>query len=513
MKQNDFVELAEIFQNHMTLQREKEIHLFGKANVSQEILVWLDDQLLYQGKISKGTFDVVLPPQKAAENCTLRIRNGEGKEKRFFGVDIGEVWIAAGQSNMEFPLMCDRNGDALIGSARDEHLRYYEVGKYAFEGEREEKLKDDSRWNCWRKFLPEECTHFSAAATYFARILREELQIPVAIVGCCWGGTSASAWIAEAVLREDQILRVYTDAYDKSTEKLNLKKYLRGDYKKRKFMGAKKNAVGADLMMKKEVTRPLGFPVKQLVKRMISNQQTGPHDSNRPGGLYQTMLKKIIGFTVRGVIWYQGESDEQYADIYDRLFTRLILEWRKEWKEDFPFLFVQLAPWDEWMAQDGRNFPRLRAQQQKVEDQLENAYMASVMDAGSRFDIHPKEKEPVGRRLALLALENVYGIEQKECRAPRISKITREEENITVTFDYAMEGLMVTGEVERFFSVKQEGREIKMTGEVRDNRIILRCCGLKKGKAELSFAYQPFLSMNIFNREGIAARPLAPQEI
>lgn len=489
---DEFIELAEIFQDNMLLQRNKPIRIWGTAKNAQRLSVLLDDVQVYDEEIPDGRFEILLPSQEAAENRTLCIRNQEEKEIKIHNVDIGEVWIAGGQSNMEFPLLCDRNGDDVIKIAGDEHLRYYEVGKYAFEGEREEKLKDDHRWNHWRRFVSEECTHFSAVGTYFAGILREKLKVPVGMIGCCWGGTSASAWVNEDLLRDDNELRIYTDTYDKAVAKLNMDKYIKGDHKNRAFLGKEKNVIGAERTMKNEVTGPLKFPMKQLMKMMLINLKTGPHDANRPGGLYRTMLTKIAGFTARGVIWYQGETDEYHADLYSRLFSRLIICWREDWKDKLPFLFVQLAPWGEWMAQDGRNFPELREQQQYVEDHVEGTYMASIMDVGSRFDIHPKVKEPVGKRLALLALDEIYGIEQEYCHAPRISKVEREGRDIIVSFDFAEGGLTVNGKTESLFSVAQDGKNIEVVGEVQGNKVLLHCSGLTEGKATLSFAYQPF---------------------
>lgn len=510
---NGFLTMAEIFQDYMTLQRNKEIKLWGTAASSQRLTVLLDCREIYVGEISQGKFELTLPPQEAAENQTLRIRNHEGKEIVICNVDIGEVWLAGGQSNMEFPLLCDRKGDQVIAAAKDEHLRYYEVGKYAFEGEREEKLKDDHRWNHWRRFISGECTHFSAVATYYAMRLREQLRIPIAIVGCCWGGTSASAWMRESVLRSDEKLRIYTDAYAEAIAGLDFARYSRADYKKRAFMGKEKNAIGAERTMKQEVSAPLKFPTRQLIKLMLLRSRTGPHDCNRPGGLYQTMLSKIIGFAIRGVIWYQGESDEHHADLYGHLFSELISCWRNDWQDDLPFLFVQLAPWDEWMAQDGRNFPELRRQQQYVEDHVDGTYMASIMDAGSRFDIHPKEKEPVGQRLALLALDKIYGIRQAYAQAPRIVKVERKGAEITVIFAYAERGLSVKGRAETLFCVMQKGQRVPVTGSVEENRVLLHCSGLMEEKAVLCFAHSPFLVMNLFNQGGLPARPTAPQEI
>lgn len=513
MGKEAFIELAEIFQDNMVLQRNKPLKLWGTAKKKQSLSVMLDGTEIFRGEIAAGRFELSLPPQEAAENRTLSITNREGETVRLRNIDIGEVWIAGGQSNMEFPLLCDRDAERVIQNASDTHLRYYEVGKYAFEGEKEEKLKDDHRWNHWRKFIPEECTHFSAVGTYYAMQLRARLQVPVAIVGCCWGGTSAAAWMKEDILRKDDRLQVYTTAYDQAVSGQNMEKYLRMDRKNRAFLGKEKNTIGAEKTMKNEVTAPLKFPMKQLVKLMLKNQKTGPHDANRPGGLYQTMLSKIIGFPVKGVIWYQGEADEKYASLYDRLFTEMIRCWREDWREELPLLFVQLAPWGEWMAQDGRNFPQIRSRQQYVEDHVKGTYMVSIMDEGSQYDIHPKVKEPVGNRLALLALDEIYGIKQKYCRAPRITKAERTEKGIILSFDYAEGGLKSEGSIDALFSVVQNGKELPVFARITGSQVELGCRELTKEKATVAFAYRPFLKVNLFNQGGLPARPYSPQEV
>ena len=513
MGNTSFIQLAEIFQDGMVLQRNQPIRLFGSTESHQQISVTINGAQICEAELDAGTFQIELPAQEVAENVTLQLKNVEGEVITFRDVDIGEVWIAGGQSNMEFPLLCDRDGDAVIANANDEHLRYYEVGKYAFEGEREENLKNGSRWNNWRKFIPDECTHFSAIGTYFARELREKLGVPVAVVGCSWGGTSASAWIDEAILRQDPELRVYTDTYDKAVSKLNLEKYTKNDYKYRSFMGTEKNVLGAEATMKNEVTAPMKFPMKQIAKLLQLTLRPGPHSENRPGGLYQTMLSKITGYSAKGVIWYQGENDEHHAELYARLFTKTVECWRRDWKVELPFLFVQLAPWEQWMASDGRNFPTLRDQQQTVEDTVPGMYMASIMDVGSQYDIHPKVKKPVGERLALLAADEIYGMKQTFAHAPRITKAERNGKKVVVSFAYAEGGLKAKGSIDSLFNLSQNGKTLPVSAKVVDNTVVLTCEALTAEKATLSFAYAPFLVMNLFNQGDLPARPAAPMDI
>ena len=145
----------------------------------------------------------------------------------------------------------------------------------------------------------------------------------------------------------------------------------------------------------------------------------GPYHINRPGGLYHMMLEPLHSFPIKGVIWYQGESDAGHADIYDTLLETLITDWRQKWNDDFPFLFVQLAPFGIWLECTSENYSVVREKQQLVSDTVPNTGMVSIMDIGSYYDIHPKEKMEVGRRLALLARGKVYG-EDILCESPRL---------------------------------------------------------------------------------------------
>ena len=138
---------------------------------------------------------------------------------------------------------------------------------------------------------------------------------------------------------------------------------------------------------------------------------------NRPGGLYETMLKKVAPYTARGVIWYQGESDEFHPAEYGFVFGNMIKGWRALWNEELPFLFSQLAPFEAWLSGTGVAYPELRYQQDQVTKNVPQTYMASIGDAGMQYDIHPKHKRPVGERMAELALGHVY--KQPElCKVP-----------------------------------------------------------------------------------------------
>ena len=181
--------------------------------------------------------------------------------------------------------------------------------------------------------------------------------------------------------------------------------------------------------------------------------------------------------------------------------------------EELPFLYVQLAPFEAWNQCTGNNFPELRRQQQMVEDSVSGVWMASIMDVGSRYDIHPKKKKPVGERLALLALGKVYGCDL-DCQSPRVEKVTREGDKIMVAFSHAEGGLYSEGEVDSLFGVMQGGRRLKVSARVQGNTVELAAAGLQEAKpAELTFAHLPYAEVKLYNRAGLPARPCAPIRI
>ncbi len=498
------MKLAEIFQSGMTLQRRKPIKIWGESEKAEHLSIFWNGSEIWQGNIGPGPFSLHLPAMEAAENGTLSFSGGTILEN----VDIGEVWIAGGQSNMEFPLRCDRNWDAAQALAADDHFRFYDVGEFAFAGEREENLKPDAaHWDRWMSFDDENRGWFSAVGAWFGLELRKKLGVPVAVVGCNWGGTTASTWMDRQTLAADPELCVYLRDYEKATRNLNLEKYMAANREFREKSNTPQAAEMSLNMFRNEAVKKPGLMIKLFSALYGLTSSTGPHSENRPGGLYETMLPRVAGFSCSGVIWYQGEADEHHPEIYSKLFSAMISVWRRQWREELPFLFTQLAPFEAWMGSKGTQYPLLRQQQQLVEDTLPGAYMASIMDVGSRYDIHPKEKQPVGQRLALLALDKVYGI-SNDCAAPRITKVARSESGLVITFDHEM---TAKGEFASLFTLTAKGMAIPCSAVLEGSRVNLTAH--VPAEAELAFAYQPYCKMTLFGSNELPARPMAPTQI
>lgn len=209
-------------------------------------------------------------------------------------------------------------------------------------------------------------------------------------------------------------------------------------------------------------------------------------------------------YGIRGAIWYQGETNADYhPETYTTTFSRMIRCWRDLWQEEFPFLFVQLAPFNQWLGCTGENYPIIRACQAQVAKTVPGTWMASIGDVGMEWDIHPKDKRTVGNRLALLAQSHVYG-ETLLCEAPELMDVTRDGDSLVLRFANA-EGLHLTGTLQAMVGVTESGECRELThAEIRDHALILPHC---QEIRQLKYAWTGYYEINLFNAAGIPAVP------
>lgn len=532
------MKLARIFQDYMILQRRKPILIWGISEKPEHIEVKINDKKIMETEIPRGKFSFQIPAQEAAEDVKLQIGS-----LIFSHVDIGEVWIAGGQSNMEFKLKHTVDGEAEIQTADDEHLRIYTVGQYSFDGEREEGYKAWNPWDRWFPYQTEYAADFSAVAVYFAKELRTS-GVPVGILNCNWGGTSAASWLDREYLETDSELKWYINEFETMTAKLDLEQYYAIKKAIRPVLASPETRANMDNMLKYTL-RPQDMG--QMLHTMSAGQSNndipiemlmavGPGEPTEPGKLYEHMVKEIIGYTVQGVIWYQGESDDKKPELYEKLFTALIDCWRTEWKnrnsgmEGLPFLFVQLAPFGTWMNNSGKNFPILRAQQEAVSKHVEDTWMTSISDKGNVFDIHPKEKKEAGIRLAYLAEKYIYG-QNIAAEAPEAQQIDWEKNNLRISFKNGKGLYIEQKEFTSYNGFKTEEIPTELLppitdgvnglqiwadeSEVKDavcwielDRLII-CSELfeKVSRVRIEFAQTGFYQINLYNSTGIPAKP------
>lgn len=454
------MKLDRIFQDYMILQRGMETCIRGTAEREETVSVRWNGAELFQAALKPGRFSLFLPPMEAQTDAVLSVG-----DMTVSHVDVGEVWVAGGQSNMEFLMKYDAEAARELPQCRDGHIRMYTVGQYGFPEERELGYKDWQGFDRWLPLEPRAAERMSAIGVYFARLVRETWDVPVGIISCNWGGTKAGSWISRERLETIPALRVCLEDYENGLSGFDAARYAEAMKVVRPAMASPMTALYTDAMMGNT------FHPREAMQRIMSSIMTaakdrlgaagmepasapaspprevmellrfvGPGDKNVPGALYGTMLREILGYSCRGVLWYQGEQDEARAAEYDAMLTQLIRCWREDWRavnphmERLPFLSVQLAPFGTWQGGNGKNYPVLREAQRRVADSEPDVYLASVSDVGSVFDIHPKDKRTPARRLFLLAEKYIYGKPDVKADAPDLARMEAEDGRLTLVF-------------------------------------------------------------------------------
>jgi len=538
------MKLARFFTDYIVLQRDMPVRIWGTAEADEKVVVKLNGEVISETEVKKGSVNFTIPAQPAMENATLEI--GDVKLSH---VDFGEVWIAGGQSNMEFALRFTSEWKEEKDCRNDEHFRMYTVGQYSYPGQREEGYK---AWNPWDKWLPytgDNGAEFSAVATFFAKELRKD-SVPVGIISCNWGGTSASAWVDKSYLASDMELKSYLTDFDDLVASLNMffykgmKKKMRAGMASPKGMEAMSgmmiNTVPPEEMMKNGGGMPPLPPF--LTKKKVAPDKLmmwGPGDQNEPGALYTNMVSEIAGVSARGVIWYQGESDCFKDTMYGKLFTAVINCWRDTWRTlnpamvKLPFLFVQLAPYGVWAMNPAEDYTVLREQQQLVAKTVEDTYMTTIGDLGNVYDIHPKVKRPVGVRLAGLAQKYIYGKKDLLADSPEVNSVTRTPGRVVIEFKYA-DGLYkkeedfssyngfsleqirpellpkVTDGVNALHVLVDDKEVSDVTVAVEGTSLVLNSTAFTEGaEIQVRYAKTGFYQLNLFNQADIPVRPFA----
>lgn len=504
------MKLADIFQNGAVLQRHKKIKIWGYDDQGKHVKVVLSTkpEIEAEADVVDGRFMVEIPPLEAQNNISMIVVNDQGEKLSLQDLAIGEVWIAGGQSNMEFCMKWDAEREDFVSSYENSKIRFFEVPKISYEGALKEE--NHSTEGVWRKAGPGQTEYFSAVGFYFALALQKNLDgVTIGIVGCNWGGTSASCWMPEEDLVSD--FPIYLEL-KKKAEKTDLEKYFEIFKNRRRAELSEAERKKLDLLMKTPNTEPQPTmePSPEMEEFMV--YKYAPFSAFSPGVLYQTMLKNIIPYTCKGVIWYQGEEDSlpEYGGNYSKLFEKMIRRWRKDWQEKLPFLFVQLAGYTNPGGQLQLDFTEVRAEQELVSKKVEECWMAVVYDQGLQYDIHPKRKRPVGERLAAQALHHVYGQDQIS-ESPDILYMQKKDGKVVLGILYAGKGLYLANS-----DVEIKGLELFVNGEkqkkfttvMQKDQLCIYCDMIQKdSRITLRYAWKDWTETNVYGESGLPLRP------
>jgi sialate O-acetylesterase len=398
------VKLHNLFTDHMVLQRGASVPIWGWAGEGERVTVE------FRGKkvsttAKGGTWMVKLGKLKAGGPDELKVTGKNSITLR--DVLVGEVWIASGQSNMEWPLRASFQPMGDILSANNPNLRLYTVPKL----KADKPVKNVEA--AWKETAPGSVSNFSAVAYYFGLKLQKDLGVPVGLIHTSWGGSPAEVWMREEVLAANpNYKRDILDAYPESLKKV----------------------ADAIALWEKEQAEAKSEG-KPFTKRR-------PSAGWKPSELYNGMIAPLIPYAIKGAIWYQGESNAGRAHQYRTLFADMVTNWRKDWDQgDFPFLQVQLAPFMAIKDEPGEStWAELREAQMLATKTLPKVGAVVITDVGNPKDIHPVWKKPVGERLALAARGIAYG-EDIEWSGPQYRSMKVKGDRAVLHFNHVGEGL------------------------------------------------------------------------
>jgi sialate O-acetylesterase len=467
----------------MVLQRDRPIHVWGWSNPGEKVSVDFHGVSRDVSGDSLGNWSAFLPPEPAGGPFQLTVASSN--KIVLDDVLLGDVWFASGQSNMEFPLkgwpdapMKDSGRE--IASAAQPRIRLLLIPH---------KAADFPLFNSeasWKVCTPETAAGFSAVAYLFGRELNAREHVPIGLIDSTWGGTVVEAWMSlQAIAADAGLMPVFaTRAHMMQTE----------------------DEVAAILAKEKRedvAAQQAGQPAPKHV------WHPGP-ESWAPAALFNGMVAPVTPYTIKGVIWYQGESNSRqaFAPMYAKLFPAMIADWREHWREgNFPFLFVQISS---YTSVPSENWPIIREAQRRTLS-VANTAMAVTIDVGDPDNVHPPDKQTVAARLALAARALAYG-ENVEYAGPAFRQATPESDAVRVWFDHTANGLVAKGASLQGFEIAgEDGHFVTATARIDGNTVLVSSPQVTAPKwVRYGWANAP--AVNLFNSDGLPASPFTSED-
>jgi sialate O-acetylesterase len=483
------VKLPGVFGDHMVLQREMPVPVWGWADPAEKVTVTLGYQSKAATADSTGKWSLKLDPLKVGGPLELQVQ-GKTNLVRYTDVLVGEVWLCSGQSNMAMGVGGVTNKDAEIAAADYPRIRLYTVDR---------KPAAEPKDNCrgtWRLCSPKTVGSFSAAGYFFGRELHKQLNVPVGLIDSSWGGTPIETWMSAKAQEALPELKQSVENLNRQIEDFDAGK-TKGQYEKQladwEKAAAKAKAEG---------------------KMFKGGKPQPPQDprfrAGSPGTLYNGMIAPLAPYAIRGAIWYQGEANAGKANLYGLQLKTMVANWRADWKSNLAFIAVQLpnfmAP-QKKPSEGVAGWPLIREQFFKTLSVVPNTGMAVTIDIGEANNIHPRNKQEVGRRLAQWALAKTYGKTVVAC-GPLYKSMHVDGDKIDIDFDYADGGLAVRdgGKLKGFAIAGADKKFVWADAQVVGNTVTVSCAEVKS-PAAVRYAWANNPDCNLVNKEGLPASP------
>ena len=484
------VRLPRVFGSNMVLQRDMPVPIWGWANADENISITLirdsDGEIVSSKEVfsdEKGNWNSTLPATGAGGPYSLSVKGGNTIE--LSNILFGEVWVCSGQSNMEWPVNASDNSQVEIAAADYPNIRLFHIPRVA---SGLPMLDVDAQW---RLTTPDNIRHFSAVAYYFGRHLYNELDIPIGLINTSWGGTRIEPWTPPVGFDSVPALSSISDEI----------KDIDTNY--RTQLSDKIEEIEEWIVETKEAIQK-NTPIIQMPENIHPLTNSG-----RPTSLYNAMIHPIVPYAIRGALWYQGESNMPEGMIYHEKMKALINGWRNVWGQgDFPFYFVQLAPFN--YGGQGDETARLARlwEAQAATLAVPNTGMVVTTDVGNIRDIHPRNKQAVGLRLALWALGKTYSRNDLVYSGPLYKSMEIEENSIRCHFDHVGGGLMSSdGGSLTWFEIAGEDKQFYKANAIVDGDTVVVSSDRVPSPVAVRFGWDQIAEPNLINKEGLPASP------
>lgn len=497
--------VSPMFSSHMVLQRDESILIWGAGVEDVEVIILFKTKQ-YMCKIKNNKWCIDLGIHEAGGPYDLTIHCGN-QTIIFNDVLIGEVWLAGGQSNMEQPLFFSKEWSNEKNVCDNPMIRLKTIPRRPFQDAQingwhfEHTQSHDTKWELCTQHSAK---HFSAIGYYFAKKLQRKMNVPIGIISCNWGGTTAQAWMSRDYLITNDKLKFLWDDY------VTIEKQLDAIAYEKEF-----HAYQEDMLtfVKEKGNLDERVEALGLTRYMTSDDGPAPAPAppygykhfQRPCGLYDNMVMQVIPYTIKGVIWYQGESNANgpHATLYEEIFTTLIQNWRDAWKKkDLPFVFVQLSSLGEKDDID-KGWPIVRQAQLEVSQKVNHTAMVISADYGEWNNIHPINKKPIGNRLAKSALSMVYN-QEETYRVITYNHIEKQGNTIIISFNEKIK--QISEELPSFQLCGEDKRFITAEATIMDHKITVHNDNISN-PVGVSYGFSKNVQIALYNLNDLPVTP------
>jgi sialate O-acetylesterase len=467
----------------MVLQRERPIHLWGWSAPGEKVSVTLHGVSRATAGDSLGNWSVFLPPEAAGGPYQLTVTGSN--QIVLEDILIGDVWFASGQSNMEMPLKGFagaplKDSAEEIAHAGQPQMRLLHIPHKAAD------FPLENSDTAWTVCSPETAANFSAVAYFFGRELAAREHVAIGLIDATWGGTVAEAWMSLQTIAADAALMPV--------------------FATRARMMRQQDETGAILAKEKRED----LAARQAGQAPPAHPWRPDPASWAPAALFNGMVAPLAAYTMKGVIWYQGESNSRlaFAPMYAKIFPALIADWRAQWHQgNFPFLFVQISNF----TSNATEAWAIIREAQRRSLSVANAAMVVTADIGDPDNVHPADKQTVGARLALAARALAYG-ESVEYSGPLFRQATPEGDGVRVWFDHAASGLVAKGSALGGFEIAgDDGRFVAAAARIDGQTVLVGNPRVAEPKyVRYGWANAPVV--NLYNSDGLPASPFTSED-